>query len=289
LVKTTLALDMVASCSHPHARWLASVFAKAREEEAREARTDALGVFFAFALGPRQDLAPLRRSAEAGCAIAQAFMAGRMDDEEERFKFALLAANQGERDGFYWLGYFFRDAIGCEWDADRAKHYFRLASEHGTKKIFGLSLLNKEKGDAAAMWQLAQLLDESDPQHFRWSGLAASLGPSFMFLSRFAIQVELFNRGSGSATVMFAIGKALRGQVGERHIFEGFNGSRYSFDSLIGPAKQAIAFYEARIQATINAMRAWTLVGIKLKVVKDIRKLIAKLIWDSREEALFRQ
>ena len=34
-------------------------------------------------------------------------------------------------------------------------------------------------------------------------------------------------------------------------------------------------------------MRAWTQVGIKLKVVKDVRKLIAKLIWDSREEALY--
>jgi len=33
-------------------------------------------------------------------------------------------------------------------------------------------------------------------------------------------------------------------------------------------------------------MRAWTQVGIKLKVVKDLRKLIARLIWDSREEAL---
>jgi hypothetical protein len=35
-------------------------------------------------------------------------------------------------------------------------------------------------------------------------------------------------------------------------------------------------------------MRAWTLVGIELKVVKDVRKLIAKLIWDSREEALYK-
>jgi hypothetical protein len=34
-------------------------------------------------------------------------------------------------------------------------------------------------------------------------------------------------------------------------------------------------------------MRAWTQVGIKLKVVKDLRKLIARLIWDSREEALY--
>ena len=56
----------------------------------------------------------------------------------------------------------------------------------------------------------------------------------------------------------------------------------------IGPAKQAIAFYEAQIKATKDAMRAWTLVGIKLNVVKDVRKLIAKLIWDVREEALYK-
>ena len=86
---------------------------------------------------------------------------------------------------------------------------------------------------------------------------------------------------------MFAIGQALQGHVNEqaRTIFE----SEYDFDSRIGPTKQAIAFYESQIKATKDAMRAWTLVGIKLKVVKDVRKLIAKLIWDSREEALFRQ
>ena len=59
------------------------------------------------------------------------------------------------------------------------------------------------------------------------------------------------------------------------------------FDSRFGPAKQAIAFYESQIKATKDAMHAWTQVGIKLKVVKDVRKLIAKLIWDSREEALY--
>jgi hypothetical protein len=63
----------------------------------------------------------------------------------------------------------------------------------------------------------------------------------------------------------------------------------WSFASRIGPAKEAIAFYEAQIKATKDAMHAWTLVGIKLKVVKDMRKLISKLIWDSREEALYKK
>jgi len=103
-------------------------------------------------------------------------------------------------------------------------------------------------------------------------------------LSNFAKQVEMFNSGSRSTAVMFEIGQAFQGHVNEqaRTIFN----SRYKFDSFIGPAKQAIAFYEAQIQATKDAMRAWTQVGMKLKVVKDVRKLIAKLIWDSREEAV---
>jgi hypothetical protein len=105
-------------------------------------------------------------------------------------------------------------------------------------------------------------------------------------LSNFAKQVELFDFGSGSAAVMFVIGQALQGHVNEqaRRIFNNV----FNFDSCIGPAKQAIAFYEAQIKASKDAMHAWTQVGFKLKVVKDVRKLIAKLIWDSREEALYK-
>jgi hypothetical protein len=95
----------------------------------------------------------------------------------------------------------------------------------------------------------------------------------------------VFNSGSGSAAVMFVIGQALQGHVNE-HARTIFNRD-YNFDSLIGPAKQAIAFCEAQIRATKDATRTWTHVGIELKVVKDVRKLIAKLIWDSTEEALF--
>ena len=78
----------------------------------------------------------------------------------------------------------------------------------------------------------------------------------------------------------------MKGHVNEeaRTVFN----SGYKFGSCTGPAKQAIAFYEAQIKASKDAMHAWTQVGFKLKVVKDVRKLIAKLIWDSREEALYK-
>jgi hypothetical protein len=60
---------------------------------------------------------------------------------------------------------------------------------------------------------------------------------------------------------MFAIGQALQGHVndGAETIFN----DAYDLDSRFGPAEQAIAFYEAQIKATKDAMHAWTQVGIK--------------------------
>ena len=138
-----------------------------------------------------------------------------------------------------------------------------------------------------AIIELGDLLDASDPQRWQLWGRAETLGANSNFLPNFAKQVELFNSGYGSAAVMFAIGQALQGQVNEqaRTIFN----TTYKFNACISSAKQAIAFYEAQIKATKDAMRAWTQVGIRLHVVKDIRKLIAALIWDTREEALYFQ
>jgi TPR repeat protein len=216
------------------------------------------------------DLAPLRRSAELGFAFAQALFGGQAYGQE-RLKFAQLSAAQGEREGYVMLGWCFRDGQGCEKDLDKAKENFLRASQ---------------LGHVMAMRWFGEMLGASDPQRWRWWGCAAALGASSVFVCNFALQVVLLNSGSGSAAVMFAIGEALQGRVNEeaRTIFK----SAYDFDSLIGPAKQAIAFYEAQLQATKDAMRAWCLVGIHFNVVKDVRKLIAKLIWDSREEALYK-
>jgi TPR repeat protein len=190
---------------------------------------------------------------------------------EEKFKFAQLAAAQGERDGFCWLGVYFRDGEGCEKDLEKAKENFLRASE--------LDLVS-------AMFVLGRLLSDLDHQCWRWWGRAAAVGESWSFLANFAQQVRLFNSGSGSDAVVFSIGQALQGHVNEeaRTIFK--DGQK--FDSRIGPAKQAIAFFEAQIKATKDAMSAWTQVGIQFNIVKDVRKLIAKLIWDSREEAVFK-
>jgi TPR repeat protein len=233
-------------------------------------QNDARALCFMWWCSGDEDLTALCRSAELGFAWAQALLAEQTPGGRG-FKLAQLAAAQGERDGLFQVGFCFRHGDGCGKNWKLAKENFLLASE---------------LGDVSALVALGHLLDESDPQRWRWWGLAAVLGQWISFLSNFAKQVGLFNSGRGSAVVMFAIGQALQGHVNEeaRSIFK----SDDNFDSLIGPAKQAIAFYKEQIKATKDAMRAWTLVGTKLKVVKDVRKLIAKLIWDSRDAALYK-
>jgi hypothetical protein len=273
-----LALELAKACQHPDAQWLLEACAGkdvTTKEDAKRIfptldQNDARALCFAWILGDRRDFTPLRRSAELGFAFAQALLAERSLGVE-KFKFAQLASAQGERDGFFSFGRCFYDGEGCGKDLKKAKENFLCANKFG---------------DVFSVGFLGDLFDESDVQCWHWWGRAAAVDWSNSFVSNFARQVDLFNSGAGSAAVMFAIGRALQGHVNEeeRTIFTSAN----DFDSLIGPAKQAISFYEAQIKATKDAIKTWGLVGMKFKVVKDVRRLIAKLIWDSREEALFK-
>jgi hypothetical protein len=201
---------MASSCQHPDARWLTDVCAgrdvTTKEDSKRVfsalGQNDARALCFSWlccAWLEQRDLAPLRRSAELGFAFAQALIAQETRGEE-KFKFAQLAAAQGERGGFYELGRCFRDGEGCKKDLDKAKENYLRASE---------------LEDVAGMRLLGEMFDESSPQRWGWWGRAAALGNWSGFLYNFEKQVNLFNSGTGSAAVMFAIGQALQGHVNE--------------------------------------------------------------------------
>jgi TPR repeat protein len=94
-------------------------------------------------------------------------MAGETDGED-RFRWAVKSAAQGERNGFCYLGYCYRDGFGCEVDVKRAKENYLVAAELG--HVF-------------SMVSLGDLLDKDDPQRFVWFGRAASSGYSTSFLN----------------------------------------------------------------------------------------------------------
>jgi hypothetical protein len=269
------ALELAALCDHPDAVWLTKVFA-GREVFSRE---EAKEVFLACDDDPRalcfgavvswpEDVLRLRKAAADGYAYAQA----RMAQFESKYMWAEKAAAQGERLGFYVLGRCFELGLGCEKDLERAKDLYLVAAEF--EDVFAVS-------------ELGELREQSDPLRFEWLGKAAIRGCPYLFFAEFVEQLNKFNSSSAqNACVVFVIGRMLSGHVDleKREIFS----TKFDFDRRIIPARQAIAFYEFELKSYRKSVNVWSLVAIRKSVVKDIRILIAKLIWDSRREAKYK-
>jgi hypothetical protein len=115
------------------------------QEEARQVflscENDPRAVCFAGLLGWAFD--EVRRAADLGDALAQAWIA---EEVEDCFGWAEKSAAQGEREGFNQLGDCYRDGIGCEQDAERAKENFLVAVELGD--VFAMVSLGEFFGEA---------------------------------------------------------------------------------------------------------------------------------------------
>jgi hypothetical protein len=75
-------------------------------------------------------------------------------------------------------------------------------------------------------------------------------------------QIDNFNNGPGHSKVVFAIGRALKRHIDneERTIF----GQGYpNFEARMGPANQALDFYEFQLQSYRKAVDSWTVVGLR--------------------------
>jgi hypothetical protein len=96
-------------------------------------------------------------------------------------------------------------------------------------------------------------------------------------------QIRNFNSGIGHANVVFVIGRALKGQIDSKK--RAILGIFTQFNAYVGPEYQALHFFKFQLQSYRKAVDSWTIVGLRNKVVKDIRKMSGKMIWDAREEA----
>ncbi len=279
----TAALALARDCKHPDAVWLASLF-EGKDVSTKEGvrnvclfhSNDARALCFAwwFTGFFDRDLPLLRCAAESGNAFACSTSCSEVleENKEEAFRLAHLSAAQHERDGFSRLGYCFHQGFGCEKDLNMARENYLIAAE---------------LGDAVVAERYGDMLDESDPARWIWLGRAALRGWPFSFFGSFSKQVEEFFSGSGNATVVFLIGRVLKGNINtdKKEIFESHG---WVFDSLIGPANQAVSFYDYQIKSARLAVGAWAVVASRLHVIKDMRIFIGKMIWEARFEANYK-
>ena len=282
----TAAFALARDCKHPDAQWLTSIFEGkdvSTEEEARKVllccENDARALCFAWCLSNdrldrRSDLALLRRAAEMGNAFACSVLCDIVSGikKEETFRLARLAAAQHECIGFFLLGLCFLDSIGCEKDLNLAKQNLLIAAE---------------LGNVWAAESYGRLLDVSDPDCWLWWSRAALRGSANSFLDSCPKQVEEFFSGSGDSTIVFLIGRALKANIDveKKQIFGLYP---YKFDSLISRVNQAISLYDSQIKFARLAVGTWALIATRIHVMKDIRILIGKMIWEARFEANYK-
>jgi hypothetical protein len=173
----------------------------------------------------------------------------------QSFRWAEKSAAHGARNGVYELGDCYQYGIGCAKDVERAKEKFLVSAELGYMHamLYGDELLDKHR--------------------FVWLRRAAANGETFTFLSEMRDQIHKFNLGTGHANVVFAIGRALRGNINnEKRTI----GNSYNFYAFIGPANEALRFYEFQLHSNRKAVDSWTIVGLRNKVVRDIRKMLGR-------------
>jgi hypothetical protein len=269
---------LAAACEHPDSRWLSKVFDGKDVKTKDEARAVFLGLgganakalCFAWRLCS-DDFSELRHAAlEGGDAFAQGFLAGHSYGEE-RFRLATLSAAQGERIGHHALGFCYQVGHGVEKDLEKAREQFKVSVSLGLWHSFGC---------------VAELLPKSqDLQRWRMYGQVALKGLSGWFVESLSLRVH----DEGPPPVVFMIGRYLKqGGVDPvaKTIFNMHNWMDFPVD-VFDVAEKALAFYSFQLCSYRKAVDSWTLVGIRFHVVKDVRILIAKLIWDSREEAVY--
>ncbi len=268
------ALELSRGCCHPDAVWLNNVCKERNVSSKKHAKKVFLehqdnsnSLCFAWYLTEdKSDLSLLRKSADLGNALAAATL-GFEARGQESFDFTLRAVSQNERDGFLWLGYCYEHGKGCRKDFGKAKENYLLAGSLG-------------QTDAANLY--ARLLDECDASRWLWLGRAASRGCSTGFLRSFSIQVQQVVSGFGNPAAVFAIGRALKGHVEEESIFGTVLGVS---PEMLSNASRAVIFYESQIKCARLGVDTWTFVAIRLKMIKVVRVLIGKLLWDARSEA----
>ncbi len=272
-------LRMARECEHEDAKWLCRLIPAEKpiltKEEMKHifvAQGEERRALFFAAMVFVDDEMLLQRSAELDYHPAQAMFAARCQGCV-RVEWAGKAAAQKDRIGLYELGKCYFEGDGCIKNETRALHLLKEAAELG--------------------WIPAQFyyggkgFDESSWERYYWWGRAATSGwlDALFRLGREAVkQVKLFEMGHGTARVVFEIGAVSKGKLDSKSSTM-FN---YSLQELgvdreqLHAMEQAVLFHDEWCNNAKAAVECWIWTAKQLGVVKDVRILIARRLWEER-------
>ncbi len=271
-------LRLARESQHPDAQWLASLFpdtgrAVTTDDVLRvmEAQGDDPRALFLYG---RMDAMGgswrIPRAAALGYAPAQAVQAHRASSAADGFAWAEKASAQRDREGMYRLGDCLWSGHGCAEDRAGAIACYREAAELGHL--------------AAMVYYGQEAFGEDEWQRYRWWGRAAVRGYTcaarFLMASASKVLTEL-EEGKPMGRVVFELGAAFAGHEADCTV------------PLLGPSTDSgsvkvvlrcVDLHDQWIAVAKAAVECWLGVGRRLSVAKDIRLLIARLLWEERRE-----
>jgi hypothetical protein len=205
-----------------------------------------------------QENALLAQAAERGYAPAQSRMAS-FGGDWARKAMAEKAAAAQDRLGLTRLGTFLWNGTACEEEASGAIECWRVAAQLGCSQ---------------GQRHLSASLQEDDWRRYYWAGRSLLGGDVDSLKTLFhGAQRQDDNR------VQYEIGEAcVRGDV-----FDG-RFDRHLDDDAAEALQDAIDIYNERCDTAKRAIECWLVVGKRLRVVKDIRGMIAVMLWEQRWE-----
>jgi hypothetical protein len=267
------ALQMARECHHEDARWLVSLFdAAASDDEDHD-------VFQAHADDPRAmylkhqtglcEGSLLHRAAEAGYAPAQSAVATMYHQfrygggDTTGFGWATKAAAQGDRLGLCLLAQCNAEGVGCDKDIGKAVQLFREAAE---------------LGQAEAQFFFGKLAyREEDVERYRWWARAAARGHG-RAIGELAGAASVLFRENGSKQLLLEIGAACEVLLEANRNTVGSDMSSREIHTL----QQTVSLNRMSCARAKVAIECWIAIARRQEVVKDIRLLIVRMVWDER-------
>jgi TPR repeat protein len=261
-------MQMVRECQHPDAQWVAALFpvgeavtrrrmAEAMLEQSEDVRAIHLG-----GLADEGWLNLVLRAAAMGYAPAQAVAAGCVRDDGDAFLWAQRAAEQGERYGYFQLGYCLSVGKGCARDRLKAVQLFKEAAEleHARAQyhygLFGFG--------------------ELDWRRFMWWGRAARrINEEFFSLAVLHLLPSFEKDELGR--ILHTAGMIIRANldVANQQLF----GLRIQEEHR-PKLHRVMWLYERLLGRARDAIACWSMASRRHGVVKDIRVMIAKMAWE---------
>jgi hypothetical protein len=260
-----LALERARTCAHPDAQWLSALYPV---EAVQEITFDYLAVLEAqkssdprvlFFLGAALDNGKLRESAELGYVPAQALMSEVAETPDEQCMWAEKATQSANRNALFQLALHLLTGQGCERDVARAERLLRQAASLGHT--------------GAAMRLGKEFYAHDDWLRYHWFGVALEgRFPAARRALRSAAlrMVRWYDRRECTGRPLFEIGRALERDQGRPK------------DAAQESVQRCVELYRQWVALAEEAIRCWTAVGRRLGVGRDMRRLIAQLLWRDR-------